>query len=359
MTVQGNDLVNRTPWYLGWLCAAVLVHQPAQAEEELSDASARVFREAIAAADKKQWAECRTKTVGVWQQVKNANIAGLLGICEAELGMHRDAAEHLDYFFANQKGTAQAQVDQAKTRFDAVRPKVVLVEVTPIPEDAFVVFQGAPVGKGKRRLWVEPGDVVLGIAKDGESKSQTIQVVGGDTRAVTIELPQSAGAGPAGTGGAGTGAGSAGAGGAGADGAGAGGSGGAGEDDAVPAWLGWVLGGSGLAAAGVGAALFGVAQGKLGDASTIGDELANTNGECLEPQGDAVAQCEQAATLVDDAGAMRIAGGVLVGVGVAAIVGAIVVWTIPGDDAKATAMKMQLWPWSDGQSGGLVMRGVY
>lgn len=97
--------MTRTPWILGGLAAALLLQHPARADDELNAASAKVFAEAIAAVEKKDWAVCRTKAIGVWQQIKNPKVAGILGICEAELKMHRDAAEHLDSFFANQKGS--------------------------------------------------------------------------------------------------------------------------------------------------------------------------------------------------------------------------------------------------------------
>jgi hypothetical protein len=279
MTPERSTSVNRTPWYLGGLSAALLLHQPARADEELNAASAKVFGEAIAAVEKKDWAVCRTKAIGVWQQIKNPKVAGILGICEAELGMHRDAAEHLDFFFANQKGSAATQLQQAQTRFDAVRPKVALLEVTPDPDDAFVTVQGTPIGPGKRRLWVEPGSVSIGIAKNGESKSQTLDLRGGETRALSLVLPPGMGAGGASASGAGNsdpgGAGPAGAGGAGATGggdpggAGAGGAGATGEE--APAWPAITLGVAGgvLLAGGIGTLVGGfVLEGAVVDRAT-------------------------------------------------------------------------------------------
>jgi hypothetical protein len=341
MTFQGSQLVNRTPLYLGWLCAAALVHQPAHAEEELTEASTRVFREAIAAVGKKQWADCRTKAIGVWQQVKSPKVAGILGICEAELGMHRDAAEHLDFFFVNQKGAAQAQVDQAKTRFDAVRPKVALVEITPTPEDAMVLLKGLPVGPGKQRLWVDPGEVVVALSKDGETKTQTVQVIAGETRTLSIELPKKADPGTGGAGAAGSGAG-----GAGAGGSGAGGSGGGGPlpiEEPTPIWPAILLGSVG------GAALL------VGGGLTIGRFVARSDAEDLaqcEPFTQACSTASQ--DKLDEADTLQNAGFAMVGIGAASLVAMGVFLAVRGSEPPVVVV-----PQVESGGLGLVVAGEF
>jgi hypothetical protein len=95
-----------------------LTPQPARAQDELSQASKEVFKEAISAYSKENWAVCRTKAIGVWQQVKSVKVAGVLGMCESELGLNRDAAEHLDFFLQNQpKDAPPDQVAAARARW--------------------------------------------------------------------------------------------------------------------------------------------------------------------------------------------------------------------------------------------------
>lgn len=319
---------------LGLLLPALFAESPVVADEPLNAASIDVFNEAVAAVEKKDWAVCRTKAIGVWLQFKNPNVAGILGICEAELGMHRDAAEHLDFFFAQQKGATASQLEQAKLRFDAVRPKVALLEITLNPSDAFLSYQGKPIGQGKQRLWVNAGDAELSIAREGESKSQTVSVAGGETRALTLELPPGLGTG---------GAGGAGAGGAGAGAAGGGGAGGAGPSEPAPTWPTVVLGVSGgvFAAAGIGLLIGGVV-GRSNVASATEGQRCAADPACTDLEQD-LATARTLGTL----------GVVGISLGAAALAGMGLYLGLTASSSPEPAVGLHLGP------GALLLQGTF
>jgi hypothetical protein len=252
-----------------------------------------------------------------------------LGLVEAAQGKWEEAAEHMHYALQHIGGLATPEQKKGlQERYDNVRGRVAMVTVrTNVPASVIVSSVRGP-GPSGEPVFVSEGTYRVDVAAEGhEPQVLEIRVTKGETKEVTVDLKKKAGAEPKP------------------------------DDVGPPAWLGWVLGGSGLAVAGAGAALLVVGQSKLGDASEIGDELAASGGECSSPQGDAIGRCEEADGLVGDARTFTIAGGVLVGIGAAALVGAIVVWTLPSEEKGDVALRLS--PWSDGRGGGFVMLGVY
>lgn len=308
------------------LAVLTLTPQAHADEDDLNQASKKVFQEARSAAEKGDWALCRTRAVGVWQQVKSPNVAGILGICEAELGMNKDAAEHLEFFLAKQTKATPKQVAEVKKSLDKVLPKVAKVTVLPNPDDSDVFLDDVLVGRGKQTVFLNPGDARIGAAKDGQSITKTVSVKAGDVvTEYRIEVPKdpggagaggagaggagAGGAGAGGAGGAGEGAGGAGAGGAGAGGAGAGGSGG-GPSEEAPMWPAIVMGaaGGGLLLGGMGLTIGGV---------VVAGE-ARTTGECVP----FTAACRQeAADQLATADLLQNLGFAGLGLGAASLVG--------------------------------------
>ena len=164
---------------------------------DLNEASRAVFKEAVQAASKKEWAVCRTKAAGVWDQVKNPTVAALLGACEAELGMHRDAAEHLDYFLQRDTGAEPVQTKVARENFDRVRPNVVLVTVGATENASEVWVAGTKVGSTPARLFFAPGTHTIEVRKAGfETIVETVTGAGGEEKPFTASMkPLGAGGG--------------------------------------------------------------------------------------------------------------------------------------------------------------------
>jgi tetratricopeptide (TPR) repeat protein len=299
---------------------------PMSADASAADAH---FDRGTEFAEKNMAPEAEEEFEKAWALRKAWDIAGNLGLVEAAQGKWEEAAEHLHYALKYIGSLATPEQRQGlQERYDNVRGRLALVNVK--TNVAATVKVGPRTVASADPLFLSEGAHTLEVSADGHEK-QTVElrVAKGETKDLPIALKKVAGSGPPPGGGEG-----------------------------APAWLGWVLGGSGLAAAGVGAALLGLGQAKLGEAGDLGDELG-PEVDCASPSAADASRCEDGVKLVDDASTFTIAGGVLVGVGAAALLGAILVWTIPGESAGSTAAKMQFVPWSDGQSGGLVMRGVY
>jgi hypothetical protein len=317
-------------------------------EEELNQASKKVFQEARAAADKGDWALCRTRAIGVWQQVKSPNVAGILGICEAELGMNVDAAGHLELFLAKQTKATPQQVAEVKKSLDKVLPKVAKVTVIPNPDDSDVFVDDVLVGRGRQTVFLAPGDARIGAAKDGQSISKTVSVKAGEVvPEYRIEVPKDpAGAGAGGTGG--TGMGGAGAGGSGAAVGGAGGAGAGGADvgppaEGAPTWPTITLGVAGgvLLAAGIGTLVGGfVVEAGVVDRAT--GLRCDTDPACADNEDD----FSTANTL----GAVGIASLAL---GAAAMTGMVVYLVATGDDESKTHTQLRVGP------AGLVFEGSF
>lgn len=327
---------------------AMLLSAPAQAEEEeLNQASKKVYEEALTAANKSDWALCRTRAIGVWQQIKSPSVAGILGICEAELGMNRDAAEHLDFFLKNQKKGTPKQLAQVSEAFEKVKPKVARITLTPVPDDADVFLDDKPLGRGKQTFFVNPGDVRVGVAKNGQAKNKTISVKAGEQLDnLVIDVPiDSAAGGQAGVGGAtggtggaaGQGAAGAGAAGQGAAGQGAGGAGGDVPAEDKPLWPVFLLGGVGLAGIGAGVGLTVAGGGQYSDA----EQTAACSPFTLACSNTASEQLDAAALLQNVGIGMFAVGG-------ASLVGMAIYLLIPSASTKAA-----FTPWVDGERVGL------
>ncbi len=309
----------------------------AQASDpELTDASKRVYEEAVAAANKADWALCRTKAIGVWQQIKSATVAGMLGICEAELGMNKEAAEHLDFFLLNQTKSPPAQVKQAKDRFEKVTRLVAIVTVVPTPSDAEVSVAGVTIGTGTQKVYVLPGDVTVAASKLGQSRSRSLTLTAGREERVEIEVPTT------GEGGAGAG----GVGGAGGGGAAAGGAGGgvpSGEPS--PVWPAIVLGVAGGLGVVSGVGLTAGAAVTLADAeSAVG----------CSPFTQACSTDAQ--TLLDDADHLQNAAFAMFAIGGAGFVGMAIYLAVQG---TSSAPSVAFTPWIDGEHNGFILNGSF
>ena len=318
--------------------------QPATAQE-LDEASVKVFSEAIKAFDKKDWAVCRTKAIGVWQQNKSPKVAGILGMCEAELALNAPAAEHLEYFFKNQKGSTEAQLAQAKERLDKVRGKVALITITPKPAGAEVSVNGVVMGKGAQTLFVEKGTVEVTASMGGQSRSRTI-VVDKDGQSFEAEAPADPSiggtGGDGGAGGTGGAGGDGGAGGQGASGQGAGGSGPTPDGRATGPSVAFGLTG------GVGLALFG---GLLAGAFVMKADADDTLGsvKCTANQ----ALCDDVNGTLDTANLLGTLSFVGLAVGVAGFTG-LGLWLglpVSGSSGAAAGARVGL--------GSLVLEGSF
>src|SRR5262249_11215431 len=77
-------------------------------DDALSDTARELFIKGAKASEQQKWDQCRAALLAAWGIKKQWQIAGNLAACELELGMFRDAAEHVAYFLREMPATAGA-----------------------------------------------------------------------------------------------------------------------------------------------------------------------------------------------------------------------------------------------------------
>lgn len=157
---------------------------------ELSDA---LFAEGKALRKAGRKAEAREKYVGALLLKKSYDVAGNLGSLELELGMFRDAAEHLAFAvrtYASSGSTAE-QVARARKLLAEAKKHVTTVKVAVNVRGAEVFVDGKSVGFAPLEddLFVEPGTRVFEAKLAGHvTARETIEAVKGGERGVALAL---------------------------------------------------------------------------------------------------------------------------------------------------------------------------
>ena len=117
-------------------------------DEAMSQTARELFTQGSKAANQRSWDQCRAKLLAAWRIKTHAQIAGQLGHCEAELGLNRDAAEHLMYFLANTATTTSPERRRlAQELFSQARKKVVTLTVTTDVAGADVTLNSKAAGR--------------------------------------------------------------------------------------------------------------------------------------------------------------------------------------------------------------------
>ncbi|AUX43543.1 uncharacterized protein SOCE26_049930 [Sorangium cellulosum] len=120
-----------------------------QARSALADKAADLFTEGSKAAEERDWDMCRAKLVEAWGIRQHWRIAANLGACEVNLGMYRDAAEHLSSGLralpadvgADTRGELTALLEEASKN-------IVTLTIKTDPPDAEVLLDGKSLGRG-------------------------------------------------------------------------------------------------------------------------------------------------------------------------------------------------------------------
>lgn len=332
------------PLLLALTLAGLALHvQPCLADEApLSDAKElaradELYKQGNEAFDAKDYEKARGLYLQAFAIKKTYDIAGHLGQAEMELGLYRDAAEHLA---AAIRG---APPHQGRKPFEGViaaleeAKKQVGTITIAAPDGAKVYVDGVEVGTAPlaHELFVETGNRTFSAESAKGKDSETVAVTKGSTHPITLEIAGVTGVAPKLI---------------------------TNPDEGDAVWPGWLLGGAGLVTAGVGAALLGVGQSSLSDATAIGDMINAGTGSCDPAEGPGSERCDELIGLVDDANVLTATGAVLVGVGGAALIGGIVYLLLANDgdneDEKATP-SVAVIPWVDGAAAGLSMQGAF
>jgi hypothetical protein len=96
--------------------------QPTSGDTEaMKETRRKLFADALRDMADKQWEACRVKTLGAWPARKHPQLASLLGICEVELGLFRDAEEQLHDALENGEGEEPIRRPQMKAGEEPIR----------------------------------------------------------------------------------------------------------------------------------------------------------------------------------------------------------------------------------------------
>jgi hypothetical protein len=128
-----------------------------------------------------------------WALKKTYDIAGNLGSLEIDLGMYRDAAEHLSFAVRHYAttGTTAQQLERAKQRLAEARKHVAAVTVTVSVDGAEVLVDGVSVGRAplENEVFVEPGARVIEARLAGHTPAKAeAQAEKGGSMSVTLTL---------------------------------------------------------------------------------------------------------------------------------------------------------------------------
>jgi hypothetical protein len=146
----------------------------------------------VALGEKERWTEAEPLLREAWKLKHSYDIAGNLGIAEAGLSKHRDAAEHLTFalrsFPANGKPEHRQLLEQTLAR---ARLQVAAVTVRVNKEKADVLVDGRGVGISPLAdaVFVDPGRRTFEAKLAGyEAAPQVIEAKKGDSTEVALVL---------------------------------------------------------------------------------------------------------------------------------------------------------------------------
>jgi hypothetical protein len=284
--------------------------------EAMKAARRELFAEALRDMAAKQWEACRVKTLGAWAARKHPQVASLLGICEVELGLFRDAAEHLHYALENGEGEEPIRGPQVKEAFAKAQAKVGTVVATAAQPGVELRVGETVIGPAPATIFFEPGEHALEARLEGHAPGrEALTLAAGDRKELRFDLAPLA----AGTGGGGSGA----------------------ElprpDDEPrapkPLWPAIVLGGVGAVGVGLGITGFVLAGSARSEADDIA--AAAAAGAGCGPDGSRCPDGVDALGRVDTMRGLGIAG---VAVGGAALTGLVIYLVLPRGSAEETSM---------------------
>lgn len=192
----------RRSWLGAWLLGGALVCAGApiglgarEAQAQTSDDSARaddLYRRGIDAFSQKKVEEAYALLAEAYKLKQSVDIAANLGIAEAMLGKHRDAAEHLAKALRAYPvdGSPEAR-EKLQRRLAEAKTKVGVVRIKSSEADVAVSAGEALLGKTPfaDELYVEPGKTTLVARKQGfEDLEVLVQVDPGGESAVELRM---------------------------------------------------------------------------------------------------------------------------------------------------------------------------
>ncbi len=179
------------PLFLGLLFAAPAFADGGEGPGENARAD-EYFRQGKAFVKEDRWEEARRAYLAGYKIKRGYDIAGNLGNVELELGLARDAAEHLAYCIKSFPATGTAsQLAYVKGRFEEARQKVSALSIQVNVDGAEVFVDGRSIGRSPFAddVYVEPGARTLEVKLAGFTPfKRSIQAGKGSWQSVALVL---------------------------------------------------------------------------------------------------------------------------------------------------------------------------
>jgi hypothetical protein len=156
-------LARALPLVLGVLLATPAFADPRDVTGENARAD-ELFRQGKAFVKEDRWEDARRAYLAGWQIKRGYDIAGNLGSVELELGLNRDAAEHLAYCIKSFPATGTAaQLAYIKGRFEEARQRVAALTIQVNVDGAEVYVDGRSIGRSPflDDVYIDPGTPTL------------------------------------------------------------------------------------------------------------------------------------------------------------------------------------------------------
>jgi hypothetical protein len=196
------------PIVIAALVCALLAGLPAHAKPPPTDGeraeALEFFREGNQLFMQGKLTPAREAYLKAWALAPTFDIACNLGRTEVELGMKREAADHLSFCLENFSASSRPEFREAEDKFrellTAIRPTLAALHFFVNPAGAEVAVDRAIIGKApiRREIFVEPGDHEVVIRLAGyRSIERRITTQVGQTREVRFDLVSEASAPPA------------------------------------------------------------------------------------------------------------------------------------------------------------------
>ncbi len=184
-------LARALPLFFGlfFVCPASADPTDTAAENARADG---YFRQGKALVKKDLWEDARRAYLAGWQIKRGYDIAGNLGSVELELGLSREAAEHLAYCIKSFPATGTAaQLAYIKGRFEEARQRVAALSIQVNVDGAEVYVDGRSIGRSPfpDDVYIEPGSRTLEVKLAGFAPSKrAVEAAKGSWQSVALVL---------------------------------------------------------------------------------------------------------------------------------------------------------------------------
>lgn len=296
------------------------------------DRAVELYRQANALYDQKKLAEAESRYLEAWALRPTWDIATNLAACELDMGKYRDAAKYFSFALRNFPARGKAEEQKVlETRLALAKEKVVTLHVAVNVDKADISVNGKLTGASplQEELFADSGSITVGVARDGyASAQQVVHGLAGERKELTFLLVRKD------------------------------------EGDAPPRnpVPGYVAGGIGIAALGVGAALLGLAESTRSDLDRKIPRDADGKLLCYQyprPDGtDTGPECAALRRQGADVATFGNTGIALLVTGGAVVAGAALYLLLPSVKTSRTSVS-HVVPMFGREGGGLMWTGAF